>query len=119
MSAIFRTSPWQVSNLVGAVESGALQLPDLQRPFVWPTSKVRDLFDSMYRGYPVGMLMFWDVPATGETRAIGGQTHQGASHQIVDGQQRLTSLFAAITGRPVRDEKYRNKDIRISFNPFT
>jgi len=119
VSAIFRTSPWQVSNLVGAVESGSLQLPDLQRPFVWPTSKVRDLFDSMYRGYPVGMLMFWDVPAKGETRAIGGPVHQGASHQIVDGQQRLTSLFAAIKGRPVRDERYRNKDIRISFNPFT
>jgi len=103
VSAIFRTSPWQVSNLVGAVESGSLQLPDLQRPFVWPTSKVRDLFDSMYRGYPVGMLMFWDVPAKGETRAIGGPVHQGASHQIVDGQQRLTSLFAAIKGRPRRE----------------
>ncbi|GAA1814490.1 DUF262 domain-containing protein [Agromyces neolithicus] len=119
MGAIFRTVAWQVGSLVASVESGSVQLPDLQRPFVWPTAKVRDLFDSMYRGYPVGELMFWDVPAKGEARAIGGAAAVGAAHQIVDGQQRLTSLFAAIKGRPVRDENYRSKEITISFNPFT
>ncbi|MFU8947904.1 DUF262 domain-containing protein [Mycetocola zhadangensis] len=110
---------WQVGSLVASVENGTIQLPDLQRPFVWPATKVRDLFDSMYRGYPVGELMFWDVAATGETRSISGNDHVGASHQIVDGQQRLTSLYAAITGQKVRDENYRPKEITISFNPFT
>jgi len=116
---IFKTIEWRVDSLIMGVEDGTIQLPDLQRPFVWPAAKVRDLFDSMYRGYPVGELMFWDVPAEGETRAIGGNAQLGASHQIVDGQQRLTSLYAAIKGKPVFDENYRNREIKIGFNPFT
>jgi hypothetical protein len=116
---IFKTIEWTVNSLIARVEDGTIQLPDLQRPFVWPAAKVRDLFDSMYRGYPVGELMFWDVPAEGETKPINKDAPLGASHQIVDGQQRLTSLYAAIKGQPVRDENYRNRDIRIGFNPFT
>jgi len=119
VNAIFKTVAWQVGSLVSSVQNGTIQLPDLQRPFVWPATKVRDLFDSMYRGYPVGELMFWDVSATGETRSISGEAHMGAAHQIVDGQQRLTSLYAAIKGQKVRDENYRPKEITISFNPFT
>ncbi|MER3386854.1 MAG: DUF262 domain-containing protein [Microcella pacifica] len=119
MSAIFKTVAWQAGSLISSVENGTIQLPDLQRPFVWPGTKVRDLFDSMYRGYPVGELMFWDVSADGETRAIAGASAQDAQHQIVDGQQRLTSLYAAVKGQPVRDENYRDKKIAISFNPFT
>ncbi|SMO72740.1 GmrSD restriction endonuclease domain-containing protein [Propioniciclava tarda] len=119
MAAIFRTVAWQVEQLVNGVTTGQIQLPDLQRPFVWPATKVRDLFDSMYRGYPVGILMFWDVAAHGETRNISGQERLDASHQIIDGQQRLTSLYAAMQGLPVRDESYRQKTITISFNPFS
>ncbi len=119
MTDIFKTIEWTVNSLISGVQDGTIQLPDLQRPFVWPAAKVRDLFDSMYRGYPVGELMFWDVPAEGETRAINKKAQLGASHQIVDGQQRLTSLYAAIKGQPVRDENYRNRDIKIGFNPFT
>ena len=119
MSAIFKTVSWQVGSLVASVANGSIQLPDLQRPFVWPATKVRDLFDSIYRGYPVGELMFWDVAAYGETRSISGNVVMDAAHQIVDGQQRLTSLYAAIKGEKVRDENYRPKEITISFNPFT
>ncbi|MBB1515000.1 DUF262 domain-containing protein [Tessaracoccus sp. MC1679] len=119
MAAIFKTVSWQVDQLVNGVKTGTVQLPDLQRPFVWPATKVRDLFDSMYRGYPVGELMFWDVPAEGETRTIGGDAKLAASHQIIDGQQRLTSLYAAMQGHPVRDEAYRQRTIMISFNPFS
>ncbi|WP_141759493.1 DUF262 domain-containing protein, partial [Corynebacterium sp. HMSC27B11] len=68
MASIFKTISWQVSQLVADIHSGKIQLPDLQRPFVWPSAKVRDLFDSMYRGYPVGELMFWDVAAQDESR---------------------------------------------------
>lgn len=117
MTDIFKTIEWSVNSLISGVEDGTIQLPDLQRPFVWPTAKVRDLFDSMYRGYPVGELMFWDVPATGETRAINTAAQLGATHQIVDGQQRLTSLYAAIRGKAVRDENYRDREIHIGFNP--
>lgn len=119
MGAIFKPTPWQVDQLVSGVQKGSIRLPDLQRPFVWPATKVRDLFDSMYRGYPVGELMFWDVTATGETRAISGPGEVEAAHQIVDGQQRLTSMYAAMKGLSVRDEAYRDKSITISFNPFS
>ncbi|MCQ4619584.1 DUF262 domain-containing protein [Corynebacterium sp. CCUG 59401] len=119
MPAIFKTVPWQVDQLVSGVKQGSISLPDLQRPFVWPATKVRDLFDSMYKGYPVGALMFWDVPEDGATRKISSGVGVNAQHQIIDGQQRLTSLFAAMKGVNVRDENYRNRRIRISFNPFT
>lgn len=119
MPAIFKTVPWQVDQLVSGVKQGSISLPDLQRPFVWPATKVRDLFDSMYKGYPVGALMFWDVSEDGATRKISSGIGVNAQHQIIDGQQRLTSLFAAMKGVNVRDENYRNRRIRISFNPFT
>lgn len=119
MSSIFKTVGWEVQQLVDAVDKGIVQLPDLQRPFVWPKTKVRDLLDSMYRGYPVGELMFWNVAAEGDTRAIGAPTDRLASHQIIDGQQRLTSLYAVLKGKSVRDEDYRQKHITISFNPLT
>ncbi len=119
MASIFKTISWQVSQLVADIHSGKIQLPDLQRPFVWPSAKVRDLFDSMYRGYPVGELMFWDVAAQDESRALGEGTQFTGSHQIIDGQQRLTSLYAAIMGHEVRDHDYKKKLIRIAFNPFS
>lgn len=119
VSAIFKTVSWQVDQLVSGVQQGSISLPDLQRPFVWSATKVRDLFDSMYRGYPVGTLMFWDVPEEDSTRAISGSSTIAAAHQIVDGQQRLTSLYAAMKGLAVQDDSYRQKSIKISFHPFT
>ena len=119
MASIFKTISWQVSQLVADIHSGKIQLPDLQRPFVWPSAKVRDLFDSMYRGYPVGELMFWDVAAQDESRALREGTQFIGSHQIIDGQQRLTSLYAANMGHEVRDHDYKKKLIRIAFNPFS
>lgn len=119
MSAIFKTVSWQVEQLVSGVQQGSISLPDLQRPFVWPTTKVRDLFDSMYRGYPVGTLMFWDVAQQDATRAISGGAQLSAAHQIVDGQQRLTSLYAAMKGLKVQDDTYAQKSIKIAFHPAT
>lgn len=119
MGAIFKPVPWQVGQLIDGVQRGTISLPDLQRPFVWPAAKVRDLFDSMYRGYPVGELMFWDVPGQGDTRSISSDTQLSATHQIVDGQQRLTSLYAAIKGAKIRDSNYRARRMTIAFNPRT
>lgn len=59
MSTKFGHHPWTVEELVSGIDKGTIRLPDIQRPFVWPNAKVRDLIDSMYRGYPVGELMFW------------------------------------------------------------
>ena len=119
MSDIYKPVDWTVQQLVDSISTGGLRLPDLQRPFVWPATKVRDLMDSMYRGYPVGELMFWNRVGGDDTGAIGttAKSHT-SSHLIVDGQQRLTSLFVTLTGEMVVDDEYRKKSVRISFNPF-
>src|SRR5687767_14158710 len=115
MSELFKPVPWTVQNLVAAVQSGALRLPDIQRPFVWERVKVRDLVDSLYRGFPVGELMFWNLPGDDDTHAIGTTAKtQAASARIVDGQQRLTSLFVVLTGESVVDDDYRKERIRIA-----
>lgn len=120
MSTLFKPVPWNVEGLVAAVQSGALRLPDIQRPFVWKRVKVRDLIDSIYRGYPVGELMFWNLPGDDGGRSIGVETKtQTSKAKIVDGQQRLTSLYAVMTGKPVVDDEYRREPIRIAFNPFS
>jgi len=119
MSDIYKPVDWTVQQLVFSIESGVLRLPDLQRPFVWSATKVRDLMDSMYRGYPVGELMFWNRTGDEDTSTIGSsEKSQDSTHRIVDGQQRLTTLYVIITGEKVIDDEYRNKNIRISFNPF-
>ena len=79
------------------IHVGEIGLPDIQRPFVWPRSKVRDLFDSMYRGFPIGYLLFWENGFSGVHRTIGVEGKQKVPRLlIVDGQQRLTSLYAVI-----------------------
>lgn len=119
MSTLFKPVGWKVQGLVDSVESGVVRLPDLQRPFVWPKSKIRDLLDSMYRGYPVGELMFWNVAQEDSSRTISGAIGRIGAHQIIDGQQRLTSLYAVFKGAAVRDADYNSKTISIAFNPIT
>jgi uncharacterized protein with ParB-like and HNH nuclease domain len=81
----------------------------IQRPFVWPNAKVRDLFDSMYRGFPVGYLLFWENGSGDGAKQIGvdDKQHTVPSRLIVDGQQRLTSLYAVFRGRKILDDDYR------------
>ena len=120
-NVLFQRVDADVNYLVSAVEQGTLGLPDLQRPFVWSTAKVRDLFDSMYRGYPVGYLMLWANPvAPGAAKQIGtgGHGQDVPATLIIDGQQRLTSLYAAMKGRPVLDKNFREKAITVAFHPL-
>lgn len=120
VNLMFGHHPWTVQDLVGGVSSGAIRLPDIQRPFVWPNAKVRDLMDSMYRGYPVGELMFWANRDAEHTKTIGGdEKSQEATMQVVDGQQRLTSLYAVVKGLEVWREDYSRERITIAFNPLT
>ena len=98
---------------------GQIGLPDLQRPFVWPNKKVRDLFDSMYRGYPVGYLLFWENGGAGQMKSIGmGRKQLPAQLLVIDGQQRLTSLYAVIKGLAVKRENFKEERIQIAFNPL-
>lgn len=116
---VFKQVNYTLDGLIKGIELGQIGLPDIQRPFVWPNTKVRDLFDSMYKGYPVGYLLFWDNEYVPGHRTIGADGKQlSPSMVIVDGQQRLTSLFAVMKGVPVVRSNYNSERIRIAFNPL-
>jgi hypothetical protein len=118
-STLFNQVNYTVGTLVQAIEMGSIGLPHIQRPFVWPNTKVRDLFDSMYRGYPVGYLLFWKNSLPEGQRTIGTQAKQlPSSLLIVDGQQRLVSLFAVLKGVKVVREDYSEEYIEIAFDPL-
>ncbi len=115
---VFTKVDYNLSSLVKFIELGKIGLPTIQRPFVWNNAKVRDLFDSMYRGYPVGYLLLWQSGLSSD-RTIGTDTKQKAPQLvIVDGQQRLTSLYAVVRGIPVVRKNYNTERIFIAFNPM-
>ncbi len=115
---VYRDTGYTLMYLIEEITHGKIALPDIQRPFVWSATQVRDLFDSMYRGFPVGTLMFWETGADAGVRQVGGGENEGVARLlIVDGQQRLTSLFAVLTGRSVLTSRYQQKQIRIAFRP--
>lgn len=120
MAEIYKNTTLTVGHLINKIETGELGLPELQRPFVWKDTKVRDLFDSMMRGYPIGYLMLWECPDTDKNRTIGTGTHSYESPKevIIDGQQRLTSLFAVMKGRKVLNSRYDERTIIISYCPL-
>ena len=111
----YKVTQSAVSQLLADVRREEIAIPELQRPFVWDTVKVRDLMDSLYKGYPVGYLITW--------QSIGAHLKGGqvAAHQqiLIDGQQRITALRAAVAGLDVIDKRYRTKRIKIAFNPVT
>jgi hypothetical protein len=116
---VFTKVDYDLGSLVKYVSLGEIGLPDIQRPFVWKNAKVRDLFDSMYKGYPVGYLLFWQNVFIDSTRAIGTDSKQKPPRLvIVDGQQRLTSLYAVIKNIPVFRENFDSEQIQIAFNPL-
>ncbi len=116
---VFKKVDYSLSKLMGDIELGTIGLPDIQRPFVWRNTKVRDLFDSIYRGYPVGYFLFWQNGLDGSTRGIGTDNKQKIPNLlIVDGQQRLTSLYAVIRGIPVIRDNYEPETIEIAFQPL-
>jgi hypothetical protein len=118
VSALYRDTGYSLNHLIDDIKVGRIALPDIQRPFVWSSAKARDLFDSMHRGYPIGTIMLWETGADTGTRQIGLDAADRAPQLlIVDGQQRLTSLFAVLTGRPVLTKTFEEKRIRIAFRP--
>ena len=119
MATLFKDVKYNLQGLINSIDMGTIGLPDIQRPFVWPDTKVRQLFDSLYKGYPVGYLLFWENANINGIKSIGtGQKQKAAQLLIVDGQQRLTSLYAVIKGQEVIRENYTKTHIVISFNPL-
>lgn len=115
---LFKKVDYTVNKLLEDIDIGNIGLPDIQRPFVWSRSRVRDLFDSMYRGFPIGYLLFWENGLPGGYHTIGTEVKQKVPNLlIVDGQQRLTALYAVMRGKPVVDQDFNNVPIRLAFNP--
>ena len=102
-ATLFKEVGYSLNKLIEDIDRGEIALPDIQRPFVWNASKVRDLFDSMYKGFPVGYLLFWANGAAPGAKRIGTAGDSSAARLlIVDGQQRLTSLYSVLKGQPRR-----------------
>lgn len=120
MQEIFSNTTLTVNQLIEKIDTGELGLPELQRPFIWKDAKVRDLFDSMMRGYPIGYLMLWECPVLDKKKPIGVEAHSYDSPKevIIDGQQRLTSLYAVMKGKKVVNSKFDEKSIIISYCPL-
>lgn len=99
--------------LLAWIKSGEIAIPEIQRPFVWSASKVRDLIDSLYHGYPVGFIITWRNP---DQRLKDGSTSAG-KRILIDGQQRITALTAAVVGQSVLNKDYKHTKIKIAYNP--
>lgn len=103
-----------VSAILGLIASGDIAIPEIQRPFVWKKTQVRDLLDSLYKGYPTGYLIIWKNP---NVKLKDGSVSAGKKI-LIDGQQRVTALMTAIAGIPVINANYKKERIKIAFNPF-
>ena len=110
----FTLLQYPISGILGLIETEQFVIPEIQRPFVWKRSQVRDLIDSLYNGYPTGYIITWKNP---DVKTKDGGVSNG-KHVLIDGQQRVTALMAAIVGREVLDEDFNLDRIKIAFNPL-
>ena len=113
--AKFEVNNVSVSTLLEYIKDGTIAIPEIQRPFVWDTTNVRNLIDSLYREYPVGYIITWKSP---DVKLKDGTSSEG-KQILIDGQQRVTALTAALLGQEVLDENYKKKRIKIAFNILT
>ena len=111
-----------VGKLVSDVIEGRVGLPDLQRPFDWKDSDVRDLLDSMLRGYPIGYCILWEAPDDQEEKkssiGLNEKNYATPKELVIDGQQRLTALVSSMYGVPVKDQSFSDRTIRIAYDPI-
>lgn len=110
----FSLIQYSVQAILGLIEAKQFVIPEIQRPFVWKRSQVRDLIDSLYNGYPTGYIITWKNP---DVQTKEGKTANG-NHVLIDGQQRITAIMAAISGMEVLDQDFNKIRIKIAFNPI-
>lgn len=105
--ARYSVNNYTVETILSNIKSGSIAIPEMQRPFVWDSSKVRDLVDSLYKGFPVGYIIVWQNP---DVKLKDG-TKSSGKKVLIDGQQRITAMAAAIVGQEVLDDHYKWKRI--------
>lgn len=110
----YKLTQYSINQVLKYVESSQIAIPQLQRPFVWKGKQVRDLIDSLYQGYPIGYLIVWQNANV--RLKFGGKSF--GKKILIDGQQRITALMAAIMGKEILDDKYQKRRIQIAFNPY-
>lgn len=110
----FNLMQYSVYAILGLIEAEDFVIPEIQRPFVWKRSQVRDLIDSLYNGYPTGYIITWKNP---DVKTKDGGKANGKK-VLIDGQQRVTALMAAISGKEVLDDDFNKERIKIAFNPL-
>ncbi len=110
----YAITPYSIETLLNWVQAGEIAIPEIQRPFVWDTSKVRDLLDSLLKGYPVGYLITWQNPSV----RLRDGTSAAGKRILIDGQQRMTALTAAVLGHEIVTKDYQRARIRIAYHPL-
>jgi hypothetical protein len=110
----YNVTQYSVSSILAFIDEDMIAIPEIQRPFVWKSKQVRDLIDSLYNGYPTGYLIIWQNP---DVKLKNGESAIGKK-VLIDGQQRVTALMAAISGRSVLNDEFEEIQIKIAFNPL-
>lgn len=110
----YQINKYNVNTVLNWIKSKDVAIPEIQRPFVWESRKVRDLIDSLYNGYPVGYLI---ISQSHDLKLKDGTLSKGQKI-LIDGQQRVTALMTSLLGEPVLDDEYKERVIKIAYNPF-
>ena len=110
----YSVNQFLVSNLLSMVQMGEIAIPEIQRPFVWKPDKVTELIDSLYNGFPIGYIITWQSP---NVKLKDGNSSAGKKI-LIDGQQRITALRAAILGQTVKNLDYQDVRIQVAYHPI-
>lgn len=110
----YQINKYSVSTVLNWIKAKEVAIPEIQRPFVWEPKKVRDLIDSLYNGYPVGYLI---ISPSHDLKLKDGSLSKGQKI-LIDGQQRVTALMTSLLGVTVLDDEYKERVIKIAYNPF-
>lgn len=110
----FTNTSMTIKAILGLIEANDIAIPEIQRPFVWKSSQVRDLMDSLYKGFPTGYIILWKNP---NVKLKDGTVSSGKK-VIIDGQQRITAMMTAIAARKIFNSEFEETRVKIAFNPF-
>lgn len=110
----FTNTSMSIKALLGLIEANDIAIPEIQRPFVWKNAQVRDLMDSLYKGFPTGYIILWKNPNV----KLKDGTISSGKKVVIDGQQRITAMMTAIAAHKIFNSEFQETRVKIAFNPF-